>query len=1012
MMDGAGEHRWSRSRYPLQAPGLGSGQNPVAPPSEEANNSSWDRLPTKTLGVNSPVSEYRAVNDGNSSSHQPTEVVKAPDASFAPISRSQRSTSLLSTSDESQLRSGEGEGSSFSIQVPRDSQNEASRSLSPWARNAYPLQATIKISPAPHQPTPTSIGEHEQLPVQVSKTGQNTATKRSLRRTQRSQRLNQTAAEPSVKASSQGSPTTPIGADEVWPSINTPENKQNAIATGAGTHNRHACPVHSSTNDSMMQHQVETYSGQLSESGEAFTDTTSWDRQAYPMQPPTRGSTAPPASPPLSESESSAVNKTTTHQFRESNEAANENKPRGRRAYPLQAPASNANLRHSPTPPSSPEREPEQASGLPPNQSRDNDKAAVQVHGLRRQVYPLQSPASVANLQRSQTPPPSPEGEPENNYVLPTEHVRENSDPARRTITLRRQDYPLQSPASVPALRHSSLPAPSLGRELRIEGKSSANQARENELARKVISHWRRQAYPVQSPENIARFQRFPTPQPPEIETAKDHRPDPIHLPKNIRAVTDAEKHDAKGRTIIVCLDGTGDKFDNDNSNIVHLISVLKKDDPHQVSYYQAGIGTYGSGGLSSGVSAALDMAVGSGLGLHVRDAYHFLMHSYKEGDKICIFGFSRGAYTARCLAGMIHKVGLLPPRNIQQIPFAYEFYANNTTDGWKQSEDFKATFCIDVCVYFLGCFDSVASVGFIPRQLPLSSTPTSKARYFRHAMALDERRAKFKICRHQTKDWDDIREPGSQKDDARKESGKANHPNVTDEEYQRLTAQDEFFDTDVLEVWFVGAHADVGGGAVSNDERHKLAQIPLRWMIRQAFECDTGIIFKTKILAEFGLDVHTLWPEYERLSVPAHGPPPSYLEKYDKALPPKSIRRSKLVATDKHEKGEQLYHLKSPKDEDWTPEQVEDFYDVMSPMNDQLIQAPTWWILEFWPVQYEVPTTPGEVSVRTGMNLGRYRGVSDFEPNLHWTVRHRVQHMGYKVQARTAAHTTWRTVV
>ena len=578
-----------------------------------------------------------------------------------------------------------------------------------------------------------------------------------------------------------------------------------------------------------------------------------------------------------------------------------------------------------------------------------------------------------------------------------------------------------------------------MGRELQKEDRPSAKQLRENHLATKVINQWRRQVYPLQSPGNISAFQRSATPQPPENEVEKDNEAGSIHLPRNIRAVTDAEEHDSKGRTIVVCLDGTGDKFDNDNSNIVHLISALKKDDAQQVTYYQAGIGTYGDSGLSGGLSAALDMAVGSSLGLHVRDAYHFLMHTYKEGDRICIFSFSRGAYTARCLAGMIHKVGLLPPRNIQQISFAYEFYKNDTPEGWKQSADFKKTFCIDVCVYFLGCFDSVASVGFIPRQLPLSSTPTNKPRYFRHAMALDERRAKFKICRHQNRSWDDIEKVASpidtntqstlsklfgflpnyknQNDTPPKSSpqmkhDKTKHPGIMDEEYDRLTKHEAPFDTDVLEVWFAGAHADIGGGAVPNDERHKLAQIPLRWMIRQAFECNTGIIFKTAVLAEHGLDVHTLWPKYSRLSAPAHGPRPSFLERYEKTLPPRSIRKSKLVPIDKHEKGEHFYDLQSPADEDWTPEQVEDFYDAMSPLNDQLLQAPSWWILELWPVQYKVPTAPGQVSLVTGMNLGRYRGVEDAEPNLHWTVLHRLQHVGYRIGVRTAPHITWRTVV
>ena len=182
--------------------------------------------------------------------------------------------------------------------------------------------------------------------------------------------------------------------------------------------------------------------------------------------------------------------------------------------------------------------------------------------------------------------------------------------------------------------------------------------------------------------------------------------------------------------------------------------------------------------------------------------------------------------------------------------------------------------------------------------------------------------------------------------------------------------------------------------------------------MVRQAFACNTGIIFKTEILAEFGLDVHTLWPQYNSLSAPTHGTPPSFLEKYEESLPPRSTRRSKLVPIDKHERGEHMYQLDTPHDEDWTPEQVEDFYDAMSTINDQLLQAPSWWILEFWPVQYKVPRAIGGVATATGMNLGRYRGVEDIQPNVHWTVLQRVQHMGYKINARTAPHTTWRTAV
>lgn len=87
-------------------------------------------------------------------------------------------------------------------------------------------------------------------------------------------------------------------------------------------------------------------------------------------------------------------------------------------------------------------------------------------------------------------------------------------------------------------------------------------------------------------------------------------------LPRTIRALRDSRKHQSHPRTLVICLDGTGDRFDGDNSNIVHFVSCLKKHDPvDQVTYYQSGIGTYDQGGVQNGFGAAMDMAVGSGLG-------------------------------------------------------------------------------------------------------------------------------------------------------------------------------------------------------------------------------------------------------------------------------------------------------------------------------------------------------------------------------------------------------------
>lgn len=438
-------------------------------------------------------------------------------------------------------------------------------------------------------------------------------------------------------------------------------------------------------------------------------------------------------------------------------------------------------------------------------------------------------------------------------------------------------------------------------------------------------------------------------------------------------------------------------QFDADNSNIVHLVACLKKSSPNQVVYYQSGIGTYDGGGLKNGINAGFDMAVGSGLGVHVRDAYRYLMQNYVEGDKICLFGFSRGAYTARCLAGMVHKVGLLPAHNRSQVAFAYEYYKDTTAEGDKMSADFKRTFCMHVSIHFIGVFDSVASVGFIPRKLPLSSTPNQKARYFRHAIALDERRAKFKVCRyHQTTN--------------------------NSAEKATVAADGGYFDTDVKEVWFAGCHADVGGGAVANEKRHKLAQIPLRWMIRQTFECDTGIIYKAPMLAEEGIDVHTLWPLYETPERPTGGLPPELLDKYHKGTLGPINRRSSLLEPMDADDPMGMQKLKIYEDDEktvhheyWTPEQVEDYLDALQPINDQLSVAKVWWILEYLPIKIRVQPKdpkPGEWVKKVSVNHGRWRCAQEMQPSLHWTVKHRTDVMDYKVRTRVDKNAAWKLVV
>ncbi|KAG8945471.1 hypothetical protein FRC04_000756 [Tulasnella sp. 424] len=173
-------------------------------------------------------------------------------------------------------------------------------------------------------------------------------------------------------------------------------------------------------------------------------------------------------------------------------------------------------------------------------------------------------------------------------------------------------------------------------------------------------------------------------------------------------------------RTLVLCFDGTGNEFEHDkNSNVVLLFQMLKRDDPeHQLVYYQTGIGTYAPTGLLSMIGArvaeVLDEAFAWYLEDHILGGYKFLMNTYQAGDKICLFGFSRGAYTARALAAMLYRVGLLPIRNFEQIPFAYKIFKESKKENkiLKQNPDdsrgylsknFRSTFSREVTVEFVG---------------------------------------------------------------------------------------------------------------------------------------------------------------------------------------------------------------------------------------------------------------------------------------------------------------------
>ncbi|KAL4885594.1 hypothetical protein BJY04DRAFT_136365 [Aspergillus karnatakaensis] len=283
-------------------------------------------------------------------------------------------------------------------------------------------------------------------------------------------------------------------------------------------------------------------------------------------------------------------------------------------------------------------------------------------------------------------------------------------------------------------------------------------------------------------------------------------------------------------RRLVLCFDGTGNQYmgTEEDTNIVKIYQMLERHIPGQYAYYQPGIGTLtyvrgssrGGSGFSlwtrfkARVRALLDQGVGVSFASHLIAGYKFVMRYYSQGDHIYIFGFSRGAYTARFLAEMIQNLGLLSRGNEEMVPFAWDTFSRYQssrgnvpqTDEDRElaryMEKFKRTFCRpNVGVHFLGLFDCVNSVGqfeipFFRKSYRYIASPA--ARHIRHAVSIHERRLKFKPALF----------------------------HIDPKEKEKV---------DLKEVWFSGNHGDVGGGwPLQDGQKHLLSDIPLHWMIQE----------------------------------------------------------------------------------------------------------------------------------------------------------------------------------
>ena len=273
----------------------------------------------------------------------------------------------------------------------------------------------------------------------------------------------------------------------------------------------------------------------------------------------------------------------------------------------------------------------------------------------------------------------------------------------------------------------------------------------------------------------------------------------------------------ATKKRLALFLDGTWNAV-GDNTNVWRLKSLCSPkgaDGSMQIVYYDIGVNGFFGG------------TFGKGLSNNIADAYEWLIDQYNPGDEIFIFGFSRGAYTARSLAGFIAKCGLLKagaPLGVRQLYDRYRRADDRTI--WQLlaardsgtlgecgiEEQWLLKYAMDVHIKLVGVWDSVGALGIPAFSIPGISRSTLGFLHTGlrlsiengyHALALDEHRQAFLPTLWTTR--------------------KPNDPNAVVAAARPLSS--------VEQRWFVGAHANIGGGCVSD----LLAQIPLRWIMNKA---------------------------------------------------------------------------------------------------------------------------------------------------------------------------------
>lgn len=282
---------------------------------------------------------------------------------------------------------------------------------------------------------------------------------------------------------------------------------------------------------------------------------------------------------------------------------------------------------------------------------------------------------------------------------------------------------------------------------------------------------------------------------------------------------------DTAPRQIVLCCDGTNNNLTGGDSdtNVVRLCQLLRQHgDAGQLVFYDPGVGHPGElpgatvwDSINRYGERLNGLAFGRGVYENMAESYQFLMANHQAGDEIYVFGFSRGAFTARSVAGLVNMFGILEPHMVSMVPsLLHIYFADRHSGGGSARRIARQTTQLfadrqeqHVNIHFVGVWDTVASVGMPPFSRQFTARADVGGKRFlnvRQALALDEYRAKF-----------------------------APRPYVDPNGRYR---SDLGLPVTLKQLWFSGAHGDVGGGYPQDELA--LADQAMGWLVGEAVQC------------------------------------------------------------------------------------------------------------------------------------------------------------------------------